>query len=253
MTSHVVNHFRPHKTEAIVRIRQNAFFVLSIVLLTYLLPVPSIAYALASVLSGNGGSRGSVEEKIICVFEILCITIPSYNILESLYAIKYPRAPPPLPPSHPQSPFNVNAKAKALVSPSPVGMKKKGSSILGSSTSNPTSPKIFTYSPGSSIALSQSQSQSQSRGNPLSPLSKGQYPPSPLSTPSRILHYSMPPGSTMSNISTTTNPTSVNRDVKTEMVTGGLDGSMSALPPTPSPIVSAYKSRRGGGDVVGRE
>ncbi|THV04996.1 hypothetical protein K435DRAFT_746403 [Dendrothele bispora CBS 962.96] len=225
----LTNHFRPHRTEAVVRIRQNAFLLLSIMVLTYLLPVPSLGYALRSVLdsgasyTGRRSGFGEADwfEKFFCVFEVVSLAVPSYNILEALYAVKYPRAS--LPPSH-LSPM----KKKGIVS-TPQSSKKPFS--LTSSTS--TASKIFSYSPGSS--------QSLSRSAYLSPLSKSTaldesgYPSSPLSSPSRILRYSMPPG-TPASPSKTPNPNSMSTTTM---------GSTSALPPTPSPVVSAYKGKRG--------
>jgi len=74
----VTNHFRPHKTEAIVRIRQNAFLLLFIVIVTYLLPLPSLGYALRSVLDSGAGRKSREDdwlEKCICVLGTFLVPV----------------------------------------------------------------------------------------------------------------------------------------------------------------------------------
>ncbi|KIK63997.1 hypothetical protein GYMLUDRAFT_259051 [Collybiopsis luxurians FD-317 M1] len=204
------NHFRPHRGEALVRLRSNAFALISIFISTWLLPVPSVLSAMGLLSSKKSLVRSNVIEsqsewsvaRIISTLELAIVGMLAYNIVEALYALKYPRESIKKP--APQGPF----------SPSPAKIKKPFSIISPNST--PTSKsKIFTYSPGQSLGFSQSRSP--------------QYPPSPVASPSHIIRYSMPPkgGSSEAGINSS------------------LSSSTSTIPPTPSPSSNQASAYRG--------
>ncbi|KAJ4474476.1 hypothetical protein J3R30DRAFT_682907 [Lentinula aciculospora] len=204
------NCFRPHRGEAVVRLRSNAFGLVSVFISTWLLPVPSVVSAMRMLLSGTrpqsnfssgNGSEWSTR-KVFCVL--------------ALYALKYPRkpfAPSALSPAKKSNPLGVFSPESA----------KKPFHII-SPNSTPKS-KSGIFSPGQSLAFSQSKS--------------SQYPPSPLSSPSRVIRYSMPPkgGSSEGGIN------------------ASISSSMSTIPPTPSPsttLASAYRGKHASSFQGGR-
>ncbi|KAK7033543.1 hypothetical protein VNI00_012767 [Paramarasmius palmivorus] len=194
-------YFRPLKAEALVRVRVNVLCLLTLCLATYLFPIPSIPSSIRAVLSEGGWKLG----KIVELLEVAITSICAYNILEGLYAIKYPRAPPP-----PSNASPMKKKPGLVMSPSPA---KRPLSIISPNT---TPNKLFP-SPSLSTSLSHS-------------LSTSKYAQSPLTTPSRVMKYSMPlPSSTTTNASST-----------------------STMPPTPSPIVSAYRGKQRSSGSSGR-
>ncbi|KAJ4473988.1 hypothetical protein C8J55DRAFT_518632 [Lentinula edodes] len=218
------NYFRPHRGEAVVRLRSNAFGLISVFISTWLLPVPSVTSAMRMILSESNSQNDFLVvngsewnfRKVICVLELTIVAMLAYNILEAFYALKYPRkplAPSLLSPAKKSNPLGVISPESA----------KKPFRIL-SPNSTPTSrSKIF--SPSQSLALSQSRS--------------SQYPPSPASSPSRVIRYSMPP--------------------KGSSTDGGVNASISSststIPPTPSPsasLASAYRGKHASGFHGGR-
>jgi len=57
----VSNHLKPHKAEAVQRIRMNTLCLLATLVLSYLLPVPSIFSAVRALLSSSQNQRWSAE------------------------------------------------------------------------------------------------------------------------------------------------------------------------------------------------
>ncbi|KAF9053937.1 hypothetical protein BDZ89DRAFT_1125628 [Hymenopellis radicata] len=171
--STISNYLKPHRAEAISRIRTNSFFLVALLLVTYLLPTPF----LLNFTKWNSPEFSSYIWKIGSLL--------AYNILQSAYAIKYPRQPfPPLSPK------------KRSVAATP----NKGKRLAELVSSPPRTPERGTntvpFSPSSSL-----------RPNP--------YAASPL-------RYTLPSSSTSTFAST------------------------GSLPPTPSPVVSAYRGRMQG-------
>ncbi|KAF8803642.1 hypothetical protein BYT27DRAFT_7195502 [Phlegmacium glaucopus] len=203
----VSNHLKPHRAEALQRIRLNALCLVTTLIVSYLLPVPSLLTAARILLTSSHHQRWSTEwiYEWTCVFEMAIITMFAYNILEAIYALKYPRAPLP------QITSPASAKLRSGVAFSPT--QKRPFKVL-SPNSSPQPQKSFTFSPSSSLT-SASISFSQSSTNPL-------YPQSPISTPSRVVHYSVPPSSLTKTMGSST--------------------STSEYLATPSPV-SAYRGR----------
>ncbi|GLB43180.1 hypothetical protein LshimejAT787_1300810 [Lyophyllum shimeji] len=199
----VSNHFKPHRAEALQRIRVNAFCLLLLFLLSNLLPFPTLQSSVWTVFSSRKPERWASDwiYRWCCVAEATLATISAFNILESLYAIKYPRpAPPPTP-----------ARSKNLFKSAPT----------------PNRP-FKVLSPNTSPQPQKSFSTSQT---PAFMPSASKYPPSPLSTPSRVVQYPpVPPAS-----STTAQAAS---------------STSSMAFQTPSPVVSAYRGKHAGN--VGR-
>ncbi|KAL0576836.1 hypothetical protein V5O48_005133 [Marasmius crinis-equi] len=86
--------------------------------------------------------------------------------------------------------------------------------------------------PSKSLSLS-TKNFGQSLGGSTTP-GKLKYAESPLSTPSRVVRYTMPPQPS-STASASTNASST-----------------STMPPTPSPIVSAYRGKQASMGTAGR-
>ncbi|KAJ6508042.1 hypothetical protein C8R47DRAFT_1237157 [Mycena vitilis] len=199
------DYFKLHRADALVRIRRNAFALLLLLVLSTLVPrIPALPTALAVALSGGKRYRwGSADWIYNCATdpntEVGAVALMSLNILQAVYAVKYPLALPP---------------------PSPSPAKAKGLHM-----GTPTPKRAFRLSPNSSPQLQKSFSFGAS-GSVLqsSTSSSSAYPSSPLSTPSRVLHYSIPPSSSPSTFSM----------------------SSSSNINTPSPILSTYLGKHGG-------
>ncbi|KAF8655944.1 hypothetical protein AX16_002851 [Volvariella volvacea WC 439] len=223
----VTNHFRPHRAEAIQRVRSNVLCLVSTLALSNLLPVvPSLQYAVLMVLKKSGPDKWGNDWvfKWCCILEVTFATIFVFNICEAALALKYPRA----------SSDSASAQAKAKVAPAtgtPSSTTRPFKSL--SPFTSPQPQKPFAYSLSSSLGASTSPlsssistalgSSSKSRlpyGNLFS--SKG-YPMTPQSTPSRELKYTIPPGAFSASTSST--------------------GSASSIYNSPSPLVSAYRGR----------
>ncbi|KAJ7678903.1 hypothetical protein DFH06DRAFT_1315875 [Mycena polygramma] len=178
----LTDYFKLHRADALVRIRRNAFALLLILVLSTLVPrIPALPTAFAVALS-----------------EVGAVALMSLNILQAVYAVKYPLALPP---------------------PSPSPAKAKGLHM-----GTPTPKRAFRLSPNSSPQLQKSFSFGASGSVLQSSTSSSAYPSSPLSTPSRVLHYSIPPSSSPSTFSM----------------------SSSSNINTPSPILSTYLGKHGG-------
>ncbi|KAJ7650173.1 hypothetical protein FB45DRAFT_887155 [Roridomyces roridus] len=198
MNQAISNYLKPHRHEAIMRVRSNALAVLFIAVLSTLVPrIPALPTALAVVLASKRSRPWSAEWMYasFCMLEVGAIVLLCLNILQSAYAVKYPRAPLP--------PTPMKTKSIHMASPTPQR------SLRLSPNSSPQPQKSFSF--GASGSMLQSSTSST-------------YPTSPLSTPSRVLHYPGIPPSTSTNtfVSSTS---SIN---------------------TPSPILSTYLGKRGG-------
>ncbi|KAJ7170779.1 hypothetical protein C8R43DRAFT_1231517 [Mycena crocata] len=177
----IADYFKPHRTEALLRIRTNVFAVLLIAVLSTLVPrIPALPTALAVALSAKRHPWGSSSIYVaFCMLEVGAVALMSLNILQAVYAVKYPRAPLP---------------------PSPSPAKPKGIHMAP-----PTPQRSFKLSPNSSPQLQKSFSFGAS-GSALQS-STSMYPSSPLSTPSRTLQYSIPPSSSTSTFMSSTSTT----------------------------------------------
>ena len=135
----VSNHLKPHRAEALQRIRLNGFCLITTLIVSYLLPIPSLLTAVRILLTSSHHQRWSTEWMFewVCVLgtyifgpdecgksligvcflyiEMAVITIFAYNILEAVYAVKYPRAP--LPKTTPSA--ATKSKSGAVTSPTP--------------------------------------------------------------------------------------------------------------------------------------
>ncbi|KAJ7104052.1 hypothetical protein B0H15DRAFT_808264 [Mycena belliarum] len=200
----LADYFKPHRTEALFRIRSNAFAVLLIAVLSTLVPrIPALPTALAVALSGRR-HRWWTSDWIyasFCMLEVAAVALLSLNILQAVYAVNYPRAPLPPSPS-PSKPKGIH-----MAPPTPQR------SLRLSPNSSPQPQKSFSFGASGSVLQS----------------STSTYPSSPISTPSRVMHYSIPPSSSTSTFMSST----------------------SSNIHTPSPILSTYLGKHGG-DYIAR-
>ncbi|KJA18176.1 hypothetical protein HYPSUDRAFT_145387 [Hypholoma sublateritium FD-334 SS-4] len=196
LLSTITNNLKPHKAEAIQRIRFNTLCLVATLILSYLLPAPSLLVASRTVFRGTNHQTWSVEwfKQWFAFGEVSLVALLGYNIVEAAFAIKYPRAP--LAPI--ASPAKPRTQASSLATP------KRAFKILSPHTT-PQAQKPFAFSPSASTSLGSSVPYAQS----------------PISTPSRVLHYSALPSS-----STTTQ-----------------SSSTSDFLATPSPVISAYRGK----------
>jgi hypothetical protein len=134
---------KPHKNEAFVRLRNSTLCLVTLVLFTYLLPVPSLWTAL-NVVRGEGGvgvfwavcAAGMPTCQLDMEFdtdwfsflsEVSLSGLLALNLIQAAVAIQYPRTPlPPLP----------SSPAKSLLTPQ--GQKKRRT-ILSPGVSTPKS------------------------------------------------------------------------------------------------------------------
>ncbi|KAJ3772785.1 hypothetical protein FB446DRAFT_788385 [Lentinula raphanica] len=240
----LTNYFRPHRGEAVVRLRSNAFGLFSLLISTWLLPVPSVVLAIRMLLSGNHARTefldGNESEwgirKGLCILgsvipqrvraHPICLTsfsielaiaaLLTYNILEATYALQYPRKPfPPsaLSPAKKSNPLGIFSPESA----------KKPFRILSANSTPTSASKYKPFTPGRSVALSESKN--------------SHYPLSPASSPSRVIQYSMPSKAGSSGVN------------------ASISSSTSTIPPTPSPsstLATAYRGKHASGFHGGR-
>ncbi|PPR04915.1 hypothetical protein CVT24_007159 [Panaeolus cyanescens] len=180
----VIDRFKPHKAEALQRIRVNGLCLVTVLVLSYLLPLPSLFHAMRTLFRPSDFARWSSDwwYEWVCIIEMGLITVLSYNILEGVYAIKYPRAPLPaiMSPAKAKSPVKTTTKTPS-----------RPFKILSPNTS-PQPQKPFAFSPSASLTSASIA------------LASSGYKQSPVSTPSRVIQYKMPLSS-----STTTQGSSV--------------------------------------------
>ncbi|TRM65719.1 hypothetical protein BD626DRAFT_535256 [Schizophyllum amplum] len=201
----VATSLKPHRSEAIVRVRANALALSALLILTWLLPVPSLTLATRRLSThwyeGGGLLQTKEPELLLGAFELLAATIFAVNLLQGFYAIKFPRKTPTPPPesARRQMPFK---------SPQP-SAKRPFKNLTPKSTPQPQ--RAFSASTNNTPLGASSSIAS------LSATSPSKYPASPVSTPSRVLQYSIP---------------------------DSLSSTASTLPPTPSPIMSEYRNKQ---------
>ncbi|KAI1790094.1 hypothetical protein LXA43DRAFT_1018289 [Ganoderma leucocontextum] len=163
----VLDWFKPLRSEALARLRINTIGLVSLTVLANLLPVPSPWRALDVVW---GQSVGNGPYYYVCAAELLMFSVLALNVLQAAYALQYPRAPLPPPPSpakHPKNtPLSPATRQWRLQGPTP--------------TSTPQRQKAFST-----------------------------YAPSPVSTPSRTLNYTFRPTSSQPDASFVSSVSSV--------------------------------------------
>ncbi|KAF8959388.1 hypothetical protein BDZ97DRAFT_1837791 [Flammula alnicola] len=210
LISRVANHLKPHKAEAVQRLRFNALCLVTTLILSYLLPIPSVPSASRRILKFTYHETWSTEWfwEWFCIAEISIVLLVGCNILEAAYAIKYPRAP--LPP--------VTSPAKPKIPTASLATPKRAFKVLSPHTS-PQPQKPFAFSPSASTSLTSASISLSSSSAP--------YAQSPVSTPSRVLHYTVPPSSS----------------------TNTQASSTSEFLSTPSPVISAYRGKHSSSDV----
>ncbi|KAL4061919.1 hypothetical protein V8B97DRAFT_2069823 [Scleroderma yunnanense] len=150
---------KPYKNEAVIRLRNSTVSLVTLTVITYLLPVPSLWTALNIV-------RGSHDKGFlwgICATELALSALLALNLIQAAYALKYPRRSlPPLPSSPakglitPQS----QKKRRTILSPGTSPQPQRSSSLYASSPistpsrtlyySMPSTPSPFNVSIGSS-------------------------------------------------------------------------------------------------------
>ncbi|EPT01150.1 hypothetical protein FOMPIDRAFT_1049125 [Fomitopsis schrenkii] len=177
--TNILDWLKPSRGEAIARLRTNALGLLTITIITNLLPLPSPWTAVATV---RGRAPVNTLYYGLCALEVFALALLAMNILQASYALKYPRAqiPPPAPPPSP---------AKA----SPASQRKWHLNSI-TPTSSPQRQKSFTYAP------------------------------SPASTPSRTLNYSIPASAT-------------------PLFDSSFASSVGSVPGSPSSPLAAYRGR----------
>ncbi|GJE93215.1 hypothetical protein PsYK624_093740 [Phanerochaete sordida] len=157
MSSKLLDWLKPHRSAAVARLRTNGLGLLVVFIVTTLLPLPSPFTALRLLL----GSRyvdydglGGTWWRWLCFLELGVLGVLSLNVLQASYALHYPPAALPPPPTPAKS--------------------------APGTPKSPPQRRLGSFTP--------SQSQSQ----PQKAFSSSLYASSPISTPSRTLYYSMP-------------------------------------------------------------
>ncbi|KAH9937841.1 uncharacterized protein BXZ73DRAFT_89257 [Epithele typhae] len=178
MAKSVLDFFKPMRGEAIARLRTNSIGLVSLSILAHLLPVPTPWRAFDTVWKQR---PASAPYYYTCAAELLVFGLLALNVLQALFALKYPRAPLPPPPSAPATPVK-----------SPLQSTPARQWRLQSSTPNasPQRQKAFsTYVPSplhhppsasSQAEVSFTSSVSSVPGSPASPLAayRGRHQPS---------------------------------------------------------------------------
>lgn len=111
LLSTISNHFKPHRAEALQRIRINAFSLVLVVVFSNLLPLPTIQRSLRLVISDSKSERWSSDwlYRWFCILgersslssitsvpkalwsEVTLAVVFAFNLLQGVYAVQYPR------------------------------------------------------------------------------------------------------------------------------------------------------------------
>ncbi|KIL62090.1 hypothetical protein M378DRAFT_29634, partial [Amanita muscaria Koide BX008] len=208
MLSRLLDALKPHRAEALQRVRTNAFCLLVLVVLSYLLPIPSVFTAFNHAATRLMPQMWSTE----WVFGWLCtlaaaVTIFLLNLLQGVYALKYPRAaPPPTPSKSPHKSLTSTPSTPNTRHP----LKGIKSSPGGGAANQFQKP--FTFSPTQSNPASSLSFSGVGRG----------YPSTPADTPSRgSVKYTF--------------PSALDSSVKSSSTSSGLGTS---FPASPSPVLA---------------
>ncbi|KAI0732184.1 hypothetical protein C8Q72DRAFT_819528 [Fomitopsis betulina] len=177
--TNILDWLKPSRGEAIARLRTNSLGLLTIAILTHLLPLPSPWTAVATI---RGHAPVNTLYYGFCALEVLALSLLAVNILQASYALKYPRTQTPTPAPLP-SPAKTN----------PASPRKWHLNNV-TPTSSPQRQKSFTYAP------------------------------SPTSTPSRTLNYSIPASAT-------------------PLFDSSFASSVGSVPGSPSSPLAAYRGR----------
>ncbi|KAJ3508094.1 hypothetical protein NMY22_g16723 [Coprinellus aureogranulatus] len=242
LTRTLTARFKPHRTEAIARIRFNAFSFLVLLLVTSIVPgLPSLPTAIATVAVRRSGLglglwRSKPPRKVlhyhhhhvqadegegvwgwVCLVEASLTAIFLFNIFESLYALKYPRAPSPSPSSSSASSLGLK-RANQGSQP-----KKIFDGVHIGSTAGSTGSGIVDLESATSKTVLVLDEVSQ--GLPQTPPGT----PSPPLNPTRSLHYS-PLSTPRSSINSSTSssvmytPSPTNNGVPLNVGVGSVSG-----------------------------
>lgn len=120
----LANHLKPHRAEALQRVRVNGICLVTGILVSYLLPIPSLHRAI-HVVRSRGYDLGSGEwffYRWFCILgaslfdriwrlltyeniEVAMFSLFLVNLLHGIYAVRYPRTsyPPVTSPSKPRA------------------------------------------------------------------------------------------------------------------------------------------------------
>ncbi|KAF9819320.1 hypothetical protein IEO21_02208 [Rhodonia placenta] len=170
----IADWLKPSRGEAMARLRTNGLSLLTAVVLTHLLPVPS-PWTAISVLRERIPASGVYY--LLCSVEVLLLAVLSINILQATYALKYPHAtvvPPPRPSpaktvgaSSPQRQWRLKG-----LSPDSTPQRQKSFSYAASPVSTPSRTLNYTIPPSAPSPFDSSFSSSVGSvpGSPSSPL-----------------------------------------------------------------------------------
>ncbi|KAH8804255.1 hypothetical protein DL96DRAFT_1822640 [Flagelloscypha sp. PMI_526] len=202
----------PSKTEAKVRLHQSAFALVLLSIATFLLPTPTLLYAFAHIFLGYDSSRG---RHIATVYDDDDIPQPRDSGLNTFLCWAEVALASVFILSMIQGAYGLQYSAPSHAPP-----PKKGQPSLFTPVKQ-TSSGFLDSSPGRPFAISPNSVPQVQR--PFS--SSISMSSTPNSTPSKILHYSTPP------------------------LTSSVTSTSTMSTPSPSPLVSAFRSQRTTADL----
>ena len=276
----VLDALKPHRAEALQRVRTNTFFLILLVVLSYLLPLPTVPSAFSHALLlaprasesigfgrtiissvpplrwsfdaaytwlctiGESMERGGkLDDSHTYNAEAFAVTIFLFNITQGVYALKYPHSS--------SSPTISPAGSKTLKSktaPSSTSPNRHPFRPLSSpknAAKSTTPQKPFTFSPTQSHSTSGPPgSLSSSSIGPLGLGKGGVYPSTPADSPSRgSIQYTLPPLG-LGGLG----DTKLNRSLLSSGASMGSSTS-TQFPASPTPVVAAWRGRHMVGEI----
>ncbi|KAH9839715.1 uncharacterized protein C8Q71DRAFT_460234 [Rhodofomes roseus] len=168
----ILDWLKPPRGEALARLRTNGLGLLTLTVLTNLLPLPSPWVAIATVRKNLPVSTFYYG---LCALEVLVLAILGLNILQASYALKYPRAqaaPPPPPPSPKANHASPRKWHLSNLSPNPSPQRQKSFNYAPSPASTPSRTLNYTIPPSAALGYDTSFTSSIGSvpGSPASPL-----------------------------------------------------------------------------------
>jgi len=168
--TNILDWLKPSRGEALARLRTNGLGLLTLTIFTNLLPLPSPWVAIATVRKNTPVSTFYYG---LCALEVLALALLGLNILQASYALKYPRAPPAVPPPPPSPNVNHASPRKwhlRNMSPNPSPQRQKSFTYAPSPASTPSRTLNYTIPPSATPGFDSSFTSSV-----------GSVPPSPAS------------------------------------------------------------------------
>ncbi|KZT69237.1 hypothetical protein DAEQUDRAFT_765562 [Daedalea quercina L-15889] len=172
VATNILDWLKPPRGEALARLRTNSLGLLTLTVLTNLLPLPPPWTAVSTI---RKNAPVGTFYYAFCAVEVLALAVLGLNILQASYALRYPRTQPPGPPPPPSPKVNHASPRKwhlNNITPNPSPQRQKSFTYAPSPASTPSRTLSYSIPPSATPAYDSSFASSVGSvpGSPASPL-----------------------------------------------------------------------------------